>query len=84
MPMVRRWLRRPWIWRVALLQKSPLAIAGIKHSITHARDHSVAEGLDQIATWNAGMLCAEDLMRAIQAKMSNGEAHFDDLLPDAD
>jgi enoyl-CoA hydratase len=68
----------------AIAAKSPLAIAGIKHSITFARDHSVAEGLDQIATWNAGMLRAEDLMRAIQAKMAKGQARFDDLLPDAD
>ena len=63
--------------------KSPLAIAGIKRAVTYARDHSVAEGLDQIATWNAGMLRAEDLMRAIQAKMAKGQASFDDLLPDA-
>jgi hypothetical protein len=30
------------------------------------------------------MLRAEDLMRAIQAKMTKGQASFDDLLPDAD
>lgn len=63
--------------------KSPLAIAGIKRAVTFARDHSVSEGLDQIATWNAGMLRAEDLMRAIQAKMAKGQATFDDLMPDA-
>lgn len=63
--------------------KSPLAIAGIKRSVNFARDHSVADGLDQIATWNAGMLRAEDLMRAIQAKMAKGQAVFGDLLPDA-
>lgn len=63
--------------------KSPLAIAGIKQSITYARDHSVADGLDQIATWNAGMLRAEDLTRAIQAKMAKQEATFADLLSDA-
>lgn len=63
--------------------KSPLAIAGIKQAVTFARDHTVAEGLNQIATWNAGMLRAEDLMKAIQAKMAKGEAEFDNLLPDA-
>jgi enoyl-CoA hydratase len=67
----------------AIAAKSPLAITGIKRAITYARDHSVAEGLDQIATWNAGMLRAEDLMRAIQAKMAKGQARFDDLLPNA-
>jgi len=30
--------------------KSPLAIAGIKQTLNYARDHSVADGLDQIAT----------------------------------
>jgi len=67
----------------AIALKSPLAIAGIKRSVTYARDHSVADGLDQIATWNAGMLRADDLMRAIQAKMAKGQADFADLLPDA-
>jgi enoyl-CoA hydratase len=62
--------------------KSPLAIAGIKQAVTYARDHSVAEGLDQIATWNAGMLRAEDLMKAVQAKMTKTTARFDDLLGD--
>lgn len=59
--------------------KSPLAIAGIKQAVTYARDHSVAEGLDQIATWNAGMLRAGDLMKAVQAKMTKNTAQFDDL-----
>lgn len=59
--------------------KSPLAIAGIKRSLTFARDHSVTEGLDQIATWNSGMLRAEDLMRAMQARAAKQEAEFRDL-----
>ena len=29
--------------------KSPVAVAGTKHAITYARDHGVADGLDQIA-----------------------------------
>lgn len=64
--------------------KSPLAIAGAKHAITYARDHSVAEGLDQIATWNAGMLRPEDLMKAMEAKMQKKQAEFADLLAEAD
>lgn len=60
--------------------KSPLAIAGAKQSLTYARDHSVAEGLEQIATWNAGMLRPDDLMKAAQAKMSRQDAEFDNLL----
>ena len=60
--------------------KSPLAIAGIKRSLTYARDHDVADGLEQIATWNGGMLRPEDLMGALKAKMARTEAVFADLL----
>ena len=63
--------------------KSPLAIAGIKQSLNYARDHSVADGLDQIATWNGGMLRPEDLTRAMEAKMAKKDAEFSDLLPKA-
>lgn len=60
--------------------KSPLAIAGVKRSLTYARDHNVADGLEQIATWNGGMLRQGDLMGALQARMAKKEAVFDDLL----
>ena len=63
--------------------KSPLAIAGIKRSIIYARDHSVADSLEQIALWNAGALRPEDLMKAIQARMSKQKAEFAELLPPA-
>lgn len=59
--------------------KSPLAIAGIKRNLAYARDHSVADGLDYIATWNAGMLRPGELMAAIQAKMAKQTADFADL-----
>lgn len=60
--------------------KSPLAIAGIKNAVIYARDHRVADGLDQIATWNGGMLRPEDLMGAMQARMAKKQAVFKDLL----
>jgi enoyl-CoA hydratase len=63
--------------------KSPLAITGIKRAVTYARDHSVADSLDQIALWNAGALRPEDLMKAIQARMTKQKADFADLLPPA-
>lgn len=63
-----------------IASKSPLAIAGVKKSVTFARDHSVADGLEQIATWNGGMLRPEDLMAAMQARMAKAEAVFADLL----
>lgn len=64
----------------AIARKSPLAITGIKRNLTYARDHSVADGLDYIATWNGGMLRSQDLMAAVQAKMAKQDAQFADLL----
>ena len=63
-----------------IASKSPVAIAGVKQSLIYARDHSVTDGLEQIATWNGGMLRPEDLMSAIQARMAKKEAVFRDLL----
>ncbi len=63
-----------------LAEKSPLAVAGIKRNLAYARDHSVADGLDYIATWNAGMLHPAELMSAVQAKMTKTKAAFGDLL----
>lgn len=60
--------------------KSPLAIAGIKRNLAWSRDHSVADGLDYIATWNAGMLRPQELMTAIQAKLAKTEATFAELI----
>jgi enoyl-CoA hydratase len=67
----------------SIATKSPLAISGIKRNLAYSRDHSVADGLDYIATWNAGMLRSEDLMAAIQARMAKRDADFADLLPPA-
>lgn len=47
--------------------KSPLAIRGSKEMLNYSRDHSVADGLNQVATWNAAMLLSADLNEAMQA-----------------
>ncbi len=60
--------------------KSPLAVAGVKRNLAFSRDHSVSDGLDYMATWNAGMLRPDDLMKAVQASMAKKQAVFDDLL----
>ena len=65
-----------------IAKRSPLAVAGIKRNLAYARDHSVADGLDYIATWNAGMLRPGELMAAVQAKMTKQQAEFADLLAD--
>ncbi len=63
-----------------IAEKSPLAITGIKQASNYARDHSVTDGLDQIATWNAGMLRPEDLRSALEARTARKQAVFADLL----
>lgn len=50
-----------------LAAKSPLALRGTKHAITYARDHTVADALDHIATWNAAMLISDDLAESVAA-----------------
>lgn len=64
-----------------IAEKSPLAIEGTKAAILNARDTTVAQGLDFIATWNAGMLQPTDLMTAMQARVAKQVGEFDDLLP---
>lgn len=58
--------------------KSPLAIRGCKEMITYARDHSVADGLNYIATWNAAMLLSTDLQEAGRANAEKRAPRFSD------
>jgi enoyl-CoA hydratase/carnithine racemase len=65
-------------WLPTLPAKSPLSIRGTKEMLNHARDHSVADSLNYIATWNAAMLQSEDLMEAMTANMEKRAAVFKD------
>jgi enoyl-CoA hydratase len=58
--------------------KSPLSIRGTKEMINYARDHSVADGLNYIATWNAAMLLSQDLQEAAMANMDKRKPEFRD------
>ncbi len=58
--------------------KSPLSIRGSKAVINYTRDHSVEDGLNFIATWNAAMILSEDLATAIQASMTKKTPDFRD------
>ena len=58
--------------------KSPLSIRGVKEMITYARDHSVADGLNHVATWNAAMLLSNDLQEAMMANMGKRTPEFKD------
>ncbi|MDD2919615.1 MAG: crotonase/enoyl-CoA hydratase family protein [Rhodoferax sp.] len=58
--------------------KSPLSIRGVKEMISYARDHSVADGLNYVATWNAAMLLSNDLQEAMMANMGKRPPKFKD------
>ena len=62
----------------AIAAKSPLAIRGTKEMLNYGRDHSVADGLNYIATWNAAMLQSKDLMEAMTANMMKKAPSFKD------
>uniref|UniRef100_A0A667X9W0 3-hydroxyisobutyryl-CoA hydrolase n=1 Tax=Myripristis murdjan TaxID=586833 RepID=A0A667X9W0_9TELE len=49
--------------------RSPVAVQGTKVNLIYSRDHSVAEGLDYMATWNMAMLQTQDVMKSAQASM---------------
>jgi enoyl-CoA hydratase len=51
-----------------IASKSPLAIRGSKEMLLYGRDHSVEDGLNYIATWNAGMMSQADLMGSVAAR----------------
>jgi enoyl-CoA hydratase len=61
----------------SIAKKSPLSIRGTKQILNHSRDHSVADGLEYMATWNAAMLMSNDLMEAFEAKMQKREPKFE-------
>ncbi|MBP1124804.1 MULTISPECIES: crotonase/enoyl-CoA hydratase family protein [Pseudomonas] len=58
--------------------KSPIAVTGTKAMLSYMRDHSVNDGLEYVATWNAAMLQSNDLRVAIAAHMSKQKPDFVD------
>ncbi|MCW5729431.1 MAG: crotonase/enoyl-CoA hydratase family protein [Alphaproteobacteria bacterium] len=64
-----------------IASKSPLAVSGTKEMLNYTRDHSVADALNHIATWQAGMFFTEDLMEQMQANLEKRPARFKPLLP---
>ncbi len=55
---------------------SPLAVQGTKAVLVASADKSVADGLDYVATWNAGFLASDDLVEAMTAFMERRPANF--------
>ena len=64
-----------------IAQRSPLAVVGTKEMLNYTRDHSVADGLNYVATWNAGMFLTSDVAEQMTANMEKRPAQFSELLP---
>jgi enoyl-CoA hydratase len=64
-----------------IASKAPLAVAGSKVMINYARDHTIGDGLDYIATWQVGMFSPALMQEAFKAKQEKREADFPDLIP---
>ncbi len=62
--------------------QSPLAVWGTKEMINYGRDHTVADGLNFIATWQTGMFQGLDMMEAFAAKAEKRDPDYQDLLPE--
>jgi enoyl-CoA hydratase/carnithine racemase len=58
--------------------KSPLSIRGCKEMLLYARDHSIADSLNFVATWNAAMVISDDLQEALNALGQKRPAKFRD------
>jgi len=64
-----------------IASKSPLAVWGAKEMVLYARDHSVADALDHIATWQTGMFQPGDMVEAFTAQGEKRDPDYPDLLP---
>ena len=64
-----------------IASKSPLAVWGTKEMLNFSRDHSVADALNYIATWQAGMFQPADMVEAFRAQTEKDAPVFEDLPP---
>jgi enoyl-CoA hydratase len=64
-----------------IARKSPLAIWGTKETVNYTRDHSVADSLNYIATWQSGMFQPEDMIASFGAQAGDGDPEFAPLPP---
>ena len=66
-----------------IASKSPMAVWGTKQSMHYSREHTVADGLEYIANWNAAMFDTDDMAEALTAQMEQRDPDFPDLWPES-
>jgi len=59
-----------------IASKSPVAVQGTKEVINFSRDHSVQDGLNYIAIWNAAMLQTQDVKDAMLSGLKKTSPKF--------
>ena len=64
-----------------IAKHSPMAVNGVKEMLNYSREHTVAESLNYMATWQAGMLQAPDVKEALSAVKEKRAANYDGLRP---
>jgi Delta3,5-Delta2,4-dienoyl-CoA isomerase len=60
---------------------SPVAVVGTKRSLVYSRDHSVADGLDHIASHNALALTTDDVPIAVRSAQRKTIPTFPNMAP---
>jgi enoyl-CoA hydratase len=60
-----------------MAHNSPLAVQGTKQVLRYCEGKSVEDGLEYVATWNAGFLQSDDLREAMLAFLQKREAKFE-------
>lgn len=61
--------------------KSPVALMASKQIMNYARDHSIADGLAQVALLQGALHHGGDMVKAIEAQKTKGKAEFAPLKP---
>lgn len=71
--------RRAMEMAQTIASKAPLAVAGSKHALNYARDHSTADALAYAMTLQASIWSPQDIQEAIKARGEKRAGAFQDL-----
>mmetsp|Transcript_16776 Transcript_16776/g.32677 ORF Transcript_16776/g.32677 Transcript_16776/m.32677 type:complete len:284 (-) Transcript_16776:293-1144(-) len=52
-----------------IASKSPIAVAGTKNNLNYSREHTIADSLERVATWNAAAIQTGEVYEAAKAAL---------------